>query len=149
MTALTQKQEAFCLAYIETGNASEAYRRAYNAENMAPATTNRKAKEVLDNGKIAARITELRKPVVLNTQLSLEKHLNDLAALRNAAVKDKKWSAAVAAEVARGKAAGLYSEKVEVTGAGGGPIEGNMTTNLNKSAVREMVKQLRDEYIEQ
>lgn len=26
--ALTPKQEAFCLAYIETGNASEAYRRA-------------------------------------------------------------------------------------------------------------------------
>ncbi|TIS17849.1 MAG: hypothetical protein E5X10_01890, partial [Mesorhizobium sp.] len=25
---LTQKQEAFCLAYVETGNASEAYRRS-------------------------------------------------------------------------------------------------------------------------
>ena len=32
---LTPKQEAFVLAYIETGNASEAYRRAYNAENMS------------------------------------------------------------------------------------------------------------------
>ncbi|SQE31532.1 Terminase small subunit [Mannheimia haemolytica] len=29
MTELTPKQEAFCLAYIETGNASEAYRQAY------------------------------------------------------------------------------------------------------------------------
>lgn len=28
MSNLTQKQEAFCLAYIETGNASEAYRLA-------------------------------------------------------------------------------------------------------------------------
>ena len=31
---LTAKQEAFARAYVETGNASEAYRRAYNAENM-------------------------------------------------------------------------------------------------------------------
>ena len=27
---LTPKQESFCLAYIETGNASEAYRQAYD-----------------------------------------------------------------------------------------------------------------------
>lgn len=40
--ALTQKQEAFALAYFETGNASEAYRRAYNAENMKPESINRK-----------------------------------------------------------------------------------------------------------
>lgn len=31
--ALTPKQEAFCLAYIETGNASEAYRRAGIAQS--------------------------------------------------------------------------------------------------------------------
>ena len=36
--SLTPKQEAFCLAYMETGNASEAYRRAYDADNMKPAT---------------------------------------------------------------------------------------------------------------
>ena len=35
MNELTQKQENFCLAYIETGNASEAYRKAYNAAEIA------------------------------------------------------------------------------------------------------------------
>ena len=35
---LTIKQEAFARAYVETGNASEAYRRAYNAENMQQIT---------------------------------------------------------------------------------------------------------------
>ena len=30
--ALTQKQEAFALAYVETGNAAEAYRRAYDVD---------------------------------------------------------------------------------------------------------------------
>ena len=33
---LTPKQERFCQVYIETGNASEAYRAAYNAEKMKP-----------------------------------------------------------------------------------------------------------------
>lgn len=34
----TIKQDAFAMAYIETGNASEAYRRTYDAGNMAPHT---------------------------------------------------------------------------------------------------------------
>lgn len=57
---LTIKQEAFCEKYIETGNASEAYRQSYDAGNMKPESVNRKAKELLDNGKIAARVAELR-----------------------------------------------------------------------------------------
>ena len=56
---LTQKQEDFCLAYIETRNASEAYRRAYAAEKMKPESINRKAKELMDSGKIAARLGKL------------------------------------------------------------------------------------------
>ena len=31
---LTVKQEAFCQNYLELGNASEAYRQAYDAEDM-------------------------------------------------------------------------------------------------------------------
>ena len=58
--SLTIKQENFCLAYVETGNASEAYRSAYNAENMKAATVNRKATELMGNGMITARIEELR-----------------------------------------------------------------------------------------
>ena len=59
MDTLRPKQESFCLIYIETGNATEAYRKTYNCEKMLPATINRKAKECLDNGKITARIEEL------------------------------------------------------------------------------------------
>jgi len=57
---LTVKQEAFALAYVEIGNASEAYRHAYNAERMKSVTVNRKAFELLENGKITARLDELR-----------------------------------------------------------------------------------------
>lgn len=55
---LTIKQEAFAQAFIETGNASEAYRRAYDCGKMKEATINREAKRLIDNPHIATRIAE-------------------------------------------------------------------------------------------
>lgn len=119
---LTPKQEAFCLAYLETGNASEAYRRAYDAAKMNPASVNRTAKELIDNPKIASRLSALRKPVIEKAQITLEQHLNDLKRLRDMAEAGEKWGPAIQAEVARGKASGLYVEKLEHAGQGGGPL---------------------------
>lgn len=130
--ALTQKQEAFCLAYIETGNASEAYRRAYDAQDMIPASINRKAKEVMDNGKIAARIAELRAPVIAAAQITLADHLKDLQELREEAKRAGQLSAAITAEVARGKASGLYVDRSEVTGKDGKPLLQAININLVK-----------------
>ncbi|WP_261532587.1 terminase small subunit [Burkholderia multivorans] len=113
--SLTQKQEHFCAAYIETGNASEAYRRAYDVGAMNAASVNRKAKELLDNVKITARITEMRAPVLERAQLTLEQHLSDLKRLRDLAEKNGKYAPAVAAEISRGKASGLYVEKIELS----------------------------------
>lgn len=55
---LTPKQEAFYRAYLETGNASESYRRAYDASNMKEATINKRASELLQHGEIAGRLAE-------------------------------------------------------------------------------------------
>lgn len=58
---LTPKQEAFAQAYIETGNASEAYRRAYNVSaGTKPNTIEKRACELLKHGKVAGRIAELQ-----------------------------------------------------------------------------------------
>lgn len=57
---LTPKQEAFVLAYLETGNATEAYRRAYDCKSMKEATINREAKALTDNPKIATRLQVLQ-----------------------------------------------------------------------------------------
>lgn len=67
---LTPKQEKFCLEYIETGNASEAYRRSYDAENMKPESVNRKAKELMDNVKITARLERARQAVAEKAEIS-------------------------------------------------------------------------------
>ena len=114
MEDLTGKQEAFCLAYIETGNASEAYRRAYSAESMKLATVKRKAKMLMDMGKIRARLTELQSEAAEKSKLTLESHLEKLRELRDAAADFGQFSAAIRAEIARGKAAGLYREQIDL-----------------------------------
>lgn len=75
---LTVKQENFCIAYMETGNASEAYRRAYDCQNMKPESINRKAKDMADNVKIRARIEQIRKPIIDRLIVSEEKTLRRL-----------------------------------------------------------------------
>jgi phage terminase small subunit len=57
---LTRKQEAFACAYVETGNASEAYRRAgYDVKGMKPATLEREAHAVRHHPKVSPRIDDL------------------------------------------------------------------------------------------
>jgi phage terminase small subunit len=58
---LTPKQEAFVLAYLETGNASEAYRQCYDVSpDTKPNTVEKRACELLKNGKVAGRIAALQ-----------------------------------------------------------------------------------------
>ncbi len=121
--SLTQKQENFCLSYIETGNASEAYRTAYDAEKMKPETITNKAHELLKNGDITARVAELRAPVIAKAQITLEQHLCDLKRLRDLAEASEKFGPAVQAEMARGKASGLYVDRTELTGKDGEAIK--------------------------
>lgn len=54
---LTIKQEAFARAYVETGNASEAYRRAYDAARMKPEVIAVKASEFCDKVEAFAATT--------------------------------------------------------------------------------------------
>lgn len=118
MSRLTEKQERFCLAYIETGNASEAYRRAYDAGKMAESTVWRKAKDVLDNGKVAARIQELRAPVVKAAQLTVYDLLAELEKARIEAMTGDRpsLSAAVAATMGKAKLLGFGVDRVRNEG---------------------------------
>lgn len=60
---LTPKQEKFCQEYVQCGNASEAYRRAYNAVNMKTATINKRSGELMQNGAVAGRISEINEEI--------------------------------------------------------------------------------------
>jgi len=77
---LTSKQEAFCVEYVKNGgNASAAYRHAYDCENSKDSTINRKALEVLENGKVTARIQEHQKKVNAKVEKKLGLEVVDVA----------------------------------------------------------------------
>ncbi len=58
---LTPKQEAFAAAYVETGNASEAYRRAYpRSVRWKAETVHKRASELLADGDVMGRVEALR-----------------------------------------------------------------------------------------
>lgn len=110
---LTPKQEAFCLAYLETGNASEAYRRAYDAENMKPETINVKACELLQNGKVAERLAALRAPIIAKAQLTVEDLLAELEEARRLAIDTEAPAPAVSATMGKAKLLGLDKQVVD------------------------------------
>lgn len=124
VAALTQKQEAFCIAYVETGNASEAYRRSYNTENMTSVTVNRTAKKLMDDGKIAARIESLRQPIIQKMNITVEDLIRELEEARTVAMtcETPQSSAAIAATMGKAKLLGLDKQVLEVTGKDGGAI---------------------------
>ena len=119
---LTPKQEKFCLAYIETGNASEAYRQAYNAENMKPETINRKAKVELDKGKIRARLEALQAEHRERHDVTVDGLSGNLEIAMKLAFQNKQAAAMVSAIMGRAKLHGLLVDRAELTGKDGGPI---------------------------
>lgn len=125
MAKLTPKQEKFCVEFIQCGNAAEAYRRAYSAEKMKPETIWSNASRIMADSKVLARVSELRAEAAQKAMVTLESHLADLARLRDLAEEDGQFSAAITAEISRGKAVGLYTERLkqEVSGPNGGAVQ--------------------------
>lgn len=122
---LTIKQEAFCQAYIETGNASQAYRTAYAADKMKTDSINRKAKELIDNGKIAARVAELQGEIKERHNVTVDSLIAELEEARRAALSAEtpQSSAAVAATMGKAKLTGLDKQIIEHSGPNGGAIQ--------------------------
>lgn len=85
---LTPKQEKFCNYYLETGNASEAYRRAYSCKNMKPETIIVKASELLANGNITVRVNELRGELKKRSDITKDEVLRMLKNIMYADIRD-------------------------------------------------------------
>jgi phage terminase small subunit len=83
-------------------------------------------------------IGELREEYQKKYEITFENHIAELAKLRNEAREKKAWSAAVNAEVARGKAAGLYVEQKIIRT---GKLE-----DLSSEQLESRLKQIISEY---
>ena len=110
---LTEQQIKFAnLLISEQGrkNATQCAIEAGYAKDSA-----RQAASILQNPKryplVVQYIGELREEWQKKYEVTYEKHIAELGQIRKEALKKGAWSAAVNAEVARGKAAGLYIEQ--------------------------------------
>ena len=132
---LTPKQEKFCQLYIELGNASEAYRQAYDASRMKAETINTKAKELLKHGPITVRISELQDEHKQRHNTNVDDLIAELEEARklalNLEIQEKpQVSAAVSATLGKAKLLGLDKVVLEHTGPNGGDINVTITRRV-------------------
>ncbi len=124
-SGLTEKQEAFTLAFLETGNAAEAYRRAYDvAPDAKDGWLYVEACQLLDNPKIALRLKELRDQAERLSIFNLSSAMDEFEEARKLAASVNNPAAMVAATTGKVKLFGLDKPtKVEHTGKDGGAIK--------------------------
>lgn len=118
---MTPKQEKFCQAYVEAGNASEAYRLAYDADSMKPASVNRSAFDLLNNPKITSRVEALRQAHAARHEITIDSLLTELEAARQLGRETGQASAMVGATMAKAKLLGLDKNVTTIQGAEGKP----------------------------
>ena len=108
--ALTQTQDNFARLYVELGNAAEAYRQAYpRAQKWKEKALYTRSSALMGNEEVLGRVSELRQQAAEKTGITLESHLNELERLRKMAEEQGNVSAAIQAEVARGKHSGVVA----------------------------------------
>lgn len=110
--ALTPKQAEFCRVYMETGNASEAYRQAYDASNMSYEAIKVEASRLLKNPTIALTIQECNDETLMKGMLTREDLIAELEEARIAALTAETPQASAATQATMGKAKLLGMDKV-------------------------------------
>jgi len=115
---LTQKQEAFARSYVEQGNASEAYRQSYNAENMANESIWVAACRVLGNANVGLRIEKLQAEAQERTLVTIESITRELDEARELAQTENLPAAMTGAIMGKAKVNGLLIEKVDAKVSG-------------------------------
>lgn len=115
LKGLTRKQERFCQLYCTREDLSQtqcAIEAGYHP-NSADVTASK-----MLNGRdfpyIVERIKEIKQELAVKYEVTFENHVGMLAKIRDMALADKQYTAAISAEKSRGQAAGLYIDRKEI-----------------------------------
>lgn len=117
---MTPKQEAFARAYVETGNASEAYRRSYNAGNMSAAALKEEASKLLRHPDVSLTIEKLqgkhqkRHDITVDKLTEMAMEAYEASKIKGNATGQMQTAAMVKASEFLGKLHGLIVEKREI-----------------------------------
>jgi hypothetical protein len=132
---LTDKQRVFVKIYSENEGRmtpTECARQAGYSEASANVTAS-----VLLNGKrypkVVNAIIDRRAELEKTHEVKLNKHVQELARLREKSLSEKSYSAAVNAERLRGQAAGLYIDRKEIR-----------TGSIDSMSREDVLKQLKE-----
>ena len=132
---LTEKQRIFVEIY--TANEGRltptecARQSGYKRERAA--TTASELLNVKKFPKVVNAVMKRRGEIAETHKVEMNKHVQELARLRDKALNEKSYSAAVNAERLRGQAAGLYIDRKEIR-----------TGNIDSMSREEVLKQLKE-----
>ncbi len=101
------RHERFAQLLTHGMTADEAHTKAGYRQNRRNVTRLTTKEDIRD------RVAELQAVAAERTVITLASHLKDLKELRDKACAEGRYSAAIRAEIARGRAAGLYVERIE------------------------------------
>jgi len=136
---LTERQQKFAELLVFNEGRKSPSECAYEAGYK---TRPRQAASELRNPKIAPLVVkyigELRAEIQEKYGINFEKHISELAKLRDDAQAKGAWSAAINAEIARGKAGGLYVDQKLV-------LSGNLD-NMSEKELESKMKQILDDH---
>ena len=137
---LTEMQKKFAHELVSNEGRKYAYQCAIDAGYAKDRS--RQTSYELQNPKhhplVVKYIGEIREEYQKKYAVTFERHITELGKIRQDALKKGAWSAAVNAEVARGKAAGLYIEqKIIRTGK---------IDDLSEAELENRMKEIIDQY---
>jgi len=137
---LTEMQKKFAHELVSNEGRKTKYECAIDAGYAKDRATSTAA-ELTNPQKhplVVQYIGQLREEYQKKYEVTFEKHISELAKLREESRKKGAWSAAINAEVARGKAAGLYIEQKIIRT---GKLE-----DLTAEELEQRMKQVMEEY---
>lgn len=129
--ALTLKQEKFAQVYVETGNASEAYRTAYDVkQDITPGTVWSRACENLKKPCVAARVAELQLQAAEAHAVTIASLTAELDEARAMAIRMEQSTAMTAATMGKAKLHGKLVDKVAGPDGGAIPMSLSVTVQI-------------------
>ena len=147
---MTPKQADFVRLYFELGNASEAYRRAYNSTGK-PNTLHRKANELLKHPLIKAEIIAMQEQARERNQVTIDNVVDELEEARQIAKQSGNAAAMVSATLGKAKVLGLVVDKQETNTKILTPPVFNFVgvqplSQYSQEELRAAIKELQEEY---
>jgi phage terminase small subunit len=122
-SGFTTKEDRFVREYMIDGNATRAAIAAGYSARSARVT----AQNILKKPTILAAIEAGKKRITDKIELTAEKVLTDIARVASLAESSGEYSAALKGHELLGKHLKLFTEKHEVGGLGGGPVQFQIT----------------------